>query len=265
VTFRDLQWVLVRWGPGTPSVQSAAMMGAMIAAATQFAPVAGDIDANVRTIAALVRAAGAENARVVVFPELAVTGYEPTLIRDTPGLVLTEDDARLEPVREACRAVSATAVVNGPVHTAEGRPAVTSLVIGPDGGLLARYDKQHLYGIEQEVFAAGRRDGRFELDGTRFALATCYDNRFPELAERAAADGCTVCLASSVLSADNDSFEKVYPVRAREFGLHVVLGNVLGGNENCVGCGGAGVWGPDGERTADAGTEALGHVLAEVG
>ncbi len=240
-------------------------MKAMIVAATQFAPVAGDIDANVRTIAGLIRAAAADGARLVVFAELAVTGYEPTLIRDIPGLVLTEDDARLEPVREACRAVSAAAVVNGPVYTAEGRPTVTSLVIGPDGGLLARYDKQHLYGIEQEVFAAGGRDGRFELEGTRFALATCYDNRFPELAERAAADGCTVYLASSVLSADNDSFEKVYPVRAREFGLHVVLGNVLGNNEDGVGCGAAGAWGPDGERIADAGTEVPGHVLAEVG
>ncbi|MFI5705900.1 carbon-nitrogen hydrolase family protein [Streptomyces xanthochromogenes] len=237
----------------------------MIVAATRFAPVAGDIDANVRAIAGLIRAAGADGARLVVFAELVVTGYHPTLIRDTPALVLTENDARLEPVREACRAVSAVAIVNGPVHTAQGRPAITTLVIGPDGGLLARYDKQRLYGIEREAFAEGDRDGRFELDGTRFALATCYDNRFPELAERAAADGCTVYVASSVLSADNDSFEKVYPVRARDFGLHVVLGNVLGNNEDGVGCRAAGAWGPDGERTAHADTEIPGHVLAGVG
>lgn len=73
------------------------MMRVMIVAATQFAPVAGDIDANVRTIAGLVRAAGAEGARVVVFAELSLTGYEPSLIRDTPGLFLTEDDPRLAP------------------------------------------------------------------------------------------------------------------------------------------------------------------------
>ncbi|MFD3995507.1 carbon-nitrogen hydrolase family protein [Streptomyces sp. NPDC058548] len=237
----------------------------MIVAATQFAPVAGDIDANVRTVAGLVRAAGAEGARVVVFAELCLSGYEPTLIRDTPGLVLTEDDPRLAPVREACRAVSAAAVVNGPVRTADGRPAVTTLVIGPEGELLARYDKQHLYGIEREVFAPGTADGRFALDGVRFATATCYDNRFPELAERAAADACAVYLASSVLAADNDSFETVYPVRARDFGLYVVLGNVLGANEDGVGGGAAGVWGPDGERIADAGPDKPGFVLAEVG
>ncbi|MER5306594.1 carbon-nitrogen hydrolase family protein [Streptomyces sp. NPDC002773] len=237
----------------------------MIVAATQFAPVAGDIDANVRAVAGLVRAAGAEGARVAVFAELCLSGYEPSLIRGTPGLVLTEDDPRLEPVREACRAVSAVAVVNGPVRTAGSRPGVTTLVIGPDGSLLTRYDKRHLYGIEEEVFEPGTTDGRFALDGLRFALATCYDNRFPELAERAAADDCAVYLASSVLSADNDSFEKVYPVRARDFGLYVVLGNVLGANEDGVGAGRAGAWGPDGERIADAGSDGPGFVLAEVG
>ncbi|MER7534782.1 carbon-nitrogen hydrolase family protein [Streptomyces sp. NPDC097704] len=236
----------------------------MIVAATQFTPVAGDIDANVRTIAGLVRAAGAEGARVVVFAELCLTGYEPSLIRDAPGLVLTEDDPRLEPVREACRAAGAAAVVNGPVRNGGSGVGITTLVIGPDGSLLTRYDKQHLYGVELEAFEPGAADGRFTLDGVRFALATCYDNRFPELAERAAADDCAVYLASSVLGADNDSFEKVYPVRARDFGLHVVLGNVLGPNEDGVGTGRAGAWGPDGGRIADAGPEEPGFVLAEV-
>ncbi|MER7520903.1 carbon-nitrogen hydrolase family protein [Streptomyces sp. NPDC126499] len=237
----------------------------MIVAATQFAPAAGDIAANVTTLAGLIRAAGAEGARLVVFSELSLTGYEPSLIRARAELVLTEDDPRLDPVREACRAVSAAAVVNGPVRTAAGRPGITSLVLGPDGGLLTRYDKQHLYGVEAEVFEPGGSDGRFELDGLRFALATCYDNRFPELAERAAADGCAVYLASSVLAADNDSFDRVYPVRARDFGLYVVLGNVLGANEDGVGGGMAGAWGPDGGRIADAGPDKPGFVLAEVG
>ncbi|MET8504074.1 carbon-nitrogen hydrolase family protein [Streptomyces sp. NPDC004787] len=237
----------------------------MIVAATQFAPVAGDVATNVETMAGLVRAAGAEGARLVVFAELSLTGYEPSLIRDTPGLVLAEDDPRLEPLRDACRAVSAAAVVNGPVAGPGSRPGITSLVIGPDGALLARYDKRHLYGVEAEVFAPGAVDGRFALDGIRFALATCYDNRFPDLAERAAADGCAVYLASSVLGADNDSFTSVYPVRARDFGLYVVLGNVLGTNEDGKGAGRAGVWGPDGERLADAGPDAPGFVLAEVG
>lgn len=242
-------------------------MTGVIVAAAQFAPVAGDVEGNVRTVSGLIRRAGAEGARVVVFPELALTGYEPPLIRATPAACLAEGDARLDPVREACRATGAAAVVNGPVLMAgtEGRLGITSLVIGPDGALLARYDKRHLYGFEAEVFAPGTVDGRFTLDGVRFALATCYDNRFPDIAERAASDGCAVYLASSALDADNDSFEKVYPVRARDFGLYVVLANLVGRSEvgPCVGR--SGVWGPDGERIADAGPDREGFAFAEVG
>ncbi|MGW0116952.1 carbon-nitrogen hydrolase family protein [Streptomyces sp. NPDC003327] len=238
----------------------------MMIAAAQFAPVAGDVDANVRTVAGIVRDAGAAGARVVVFAELSLTGYDTALIRSRPELVLTEDDARLEPVRAACRSAGVAAVVNGPVRGAGSLPGLTSLVIGPDGSLLARYDKRHLYhGHEQDTFAAGTTDGRFALDGVRFALATCYDNRFPELAERAAADGCSVYLASSMLEADNDSYETVYPVRARDFGLFVALGNSLGPSEVGEGGGRAGVWGPDGGRLADAGPEKPGFVLAEAG
>ena len=60
----------------------------MLIAAAQFAPVAGDVEANVRTIAGTVREAGAAGARLVVFAELSLTGYEPALIRQDPSLVL---------------------------------------------------------------------------------------------------------------------------------------------------------------------------------
>ncbi|GHA68163.1 carbon-nitrogen hydrolase family protein [Streptomyces termitum] len=240
-------------------------MAGMRIAAAQFAPVAGDVETNVRTVAGLVREAGAAGARVVVFAELCLTGYVPARIGREPGLVLGPDDPRLAPVRAACREAGAAAVVNGPVRGGGPRPGLTTLVIGPDGGTAARYDKRHLYGVEAEVFEPGASDGRFALDGVRFALATCYDNRFPEVAERAAADGCAVYLASSVLGAGNDSFETVYPARAREFGLYVVLGNALGANEDGTACGRSGAWGPDGARLADAGGEGPGFVLVETG
>ncbi|MEV0247846.1 carbon-nitrogen hydrolase family protein [Nocardia sp. NPDC050712] len=236
----------------------------MIIAAAQFAPVPGAVVPNIETIAALIAAAAAAGARVVVFPELAVHGYAPALIRDEPDSWLAQDDPRLDPIRAACRAGAAAAVVNAAVRTAGGRPAITSLVIGPDGALLTRYDKQHLYRPEDEIFATGDRDGGFELDGLRFALATCYDNRFPELAARAKAAGRQVYLASSVLDVDNDSFEQVYPIRARDNGLYVVLANATGTNAAGVCEGGSGAWGPDGARIADAGTQHTGYALVEV-
>ncbi|TLQ46147.1 carbon-nitrogen hydrolase family protein [Streptomyces marianii] len=238
----------------------------MIVAAAQFVPVPGDVPANVRTMAGLVRAAAARGARLVVFGELAVTGYELGLLAAGPRLWTAPGDARLAPVRRACRATATAAVVNCAAPADGGRPAVASLVFGPEGELLARYDKRHLHGAENDLFAAGPADGRFTLDGIRFALAVCYDNRFPEVAGRARADGCRVYLASSALDEGNDSFATVYPARARDNGLHVVLGNLVGPSTEAGVCaGGSAVWGPDGVRLATAGGDAPGLAVADVG
>ncbi|OII62222.1 carbon-nitrogen hydrolase family protein [Streptomyces sp. CC53] len=226
----------------------------MIVAAAQFSSVPGDVDGNARTMAGLVREAA--GARVVVFPELALTGYEPELIARDPGLRLADGDPRLDPVREACRESGAAAVVNTAAPGRQGgpRPALTSYVIGPDGATLARYDKQHLHDAERGVFEAGTGDGRFTLDGHRFALATCFDNHFPELGGRAAADGCRVYLASSLYGTGNGVLERaaVYPALARDHGLFVVLANHVGPAGPWTGCGRSAVWGTDGTLLAEA-------------
>ncbi|MCX4822867.1 carbon-nitrogen hydrolase family protein [Streptomyces sp. NBC_01142] len=236
----------------------------MIIAAAQFTPAPGDVRANARTMDGLVRTAAGQGGRVVVFAELALTGYELGLIAKDPGLWVTEGDPRLDPVREACRDTSTAAVVNCAARKDGARPTITSLVFGPDGELLTRYDKQHVHKTENDVFTAGATDGRFTLDGVRFALAICYDNRFPELAERARTDNCQVYVASSALDVENDSFETLYPVRARDNGLYVILGNAVGLSDAGDCRGGSAVWGPDGAVLADAGTATPGLAMAEL-
>lgn len=228
----------------------------MIIAAAQFLPVPGDIEANAARMAALLTDAAARGAGLVVFSELALTHYDRDLIAADPaGMTVTEDDARLAPVREACRATGVAAVVNAAGRAADGaRPTISSFVLGPDGALITRYDKVHLFGGEGEgeraLFAPGTADGRFTLGGIRFALATCFDNSFPEVPARAAADGCRVYLASSF----HDSAQRVaqYGQLAREHGLQVLLANGTGTGSSGSGCGLSGAWLPSGEQVAKA-------------
>ncbi|MEV4329249.1 carbon-nitrogen hydrolase family protein [Streptomyces sp. NPDC049597] len=233
-------------------------------AAAQFPSVPGDVEANIGSMAALIREAAGQGARFVAFCELAAQGYALATVAADPGLWLAEDDPRLEPVREACRTTGTAALIGCAARTDGDRPAISALVIGPDGELLARYDKTHLYGKELEVFTAGTAEGRFELDGVRFSVAICYDNRFPEVAASARADDCRVYVASSVLETDNDSFEKVCPVRARDNGLYVLLANHVGACDVGECRGGSGVWGPDGTLLADAGDGGPGLALLEL-
>jgi predicted amidohydrolase len=70
---------------------------------------------------------------------------------------------------------------------AAGRLYNTSLVYGPNGGLLATYRKIHRFGFtegEAAVMSPGERVVTTDLAGVTAGLATCYDLRFPELFRR---------------------------------------------------------------------------------
>ena len=83
-------------------------------AVAQPACAALDVSANALAHAAAVRAA---RSRVVVFPELSLTGYELT------APLLAPDDPRLEPLVEACAATGSIALAGAPI---EGRTSACS-------------------------------------------------------------------------------------------------------------------------------------------
>ncbi|GAA2714784.1 MULTISPECIES: carbon-nitrogen hydrolase family protein [Streptomyces] len=231
----------------------------MIVASAQFTAVPCAIEANAARMAGLVTEAGEQGAALVVFPELALTGYELGAVT----AAVTPDDPRLTPVRDACRAAGVAAVVN---CIAPG-PTITSYVYGPDGALLTRYSKQHLTPDEITAgFTAGTSDGRFTLDGVSFALAICYDAHFPDLTARAAADGCAVMLASSLYGRGNGAAERmqIFPALAAGSALHVLLANHIGPAGPYDACGLSAIWGPDGTVLAEGPDDAAGLVLAEV-
>jgi predicted amidohydrolase len=63
----------------------------------------------------------------------------------------------------------------------------TTVFIGPDGGLVARYRKIHLFGYqshETRILTPGREPVVADTPWGRAGFATCYDLRFPELFRR---------------------------------------------------------------------------------
>lgn len=239
------------------------MLSSMKIATAQFTCVPADISANARQMVALTDEARVLGAELVVFPELALTGYELEAVLDRRDLWVQADDPRLD----AVRASGVASVVNCVAATAEGRPAIETLVFGPDGELITTYRKQHLFEHEQDVFVAGQHDGRFELGGLRFALATCFDNHFPELVSRGAADGCEVHLASSLYGTGGGVKElaAVYPGIAKDFNLHVVVANHVGPAGAWTGCGRSALWAAGGDLLAQADADTPMVVTAEVG
>jgi predicted amidohydrolase len=93
-----------------------------------------DVGANALTTAAPVRLAG---ARVVVFPELFLTGYE----LDAPAIGV--DDPHLTPIVEACAETRSLALVGAPAHGDAGKSHIAMLAIDATG-TTAAYHKMWL-------------------------------------------------------------------------------------------------------------------------
>jgi len=158
-------------------------------------------------------------------------------------------------------------------HDADGRFANRSFLIGPDGGIVARYDKIHMFDVnvsETEVYreSAGYRPGnRAVLAETPFAkigMAVCYDLRFAHLFRRLAQAGAQILTVPAAFNhlTGQAHWEVLLRARAIETGCFVLAPAQTGFHPENAG-GGKGrrthghslVIAPWGEVLADGGTD----------
>jgi len=218
-------------------------------AAAQPLCVPYDVAANAVTHAAAVRGA---DARVVVFPELSLTGYE----LDAPAI--TPRDPRLEPIVEACADAGSLAVAGAPVPGEEGHPHIAMLAIDGTGASVA-YRKMWLGEAEAERFSAGAKPAILVADGWRLGLAICKDTGIPQHASDTAALGMDVYLAATLKHEGETTVQADRARRvARQHQVFVAVASFAGpaGGGYTRAAGRSGIWSPDGALLAQAGPEA---------
>jgi predicted amidohydrolase len=203
--------------------------------------VAFDVTANARAHADAVYAAG---ARVVIFPELSLTGYELT------APVLDPGDERLRPLVVACAEMGTVALVGAPV--AERR--IAKLAVSGDA-VRVIYKKLYLGGAEPTRFLAGDGPAVFEVDGWRLGLAICKDAGVPEHAAATMALGCDMYVAAT---AKHPAEVALQDERARRtavsYGVWTAVASFAGDTgEYAPAAGCSGIWRPDGTLVARAG------------
>ncbi|SHF64718.1 carbon-nitrogen hydrolase family protein [Streptoalloteichus hindustanus] len=153
----------------------------------------GALRASGREIRALMRRASAAGARLVQFPEGAITYPSKYALSSAgPDQVGPADWSRAAwPVmREEAEAIAELAgelgiwTVFGSPHQLSGarRPHNSLYVVSDQGQLVDRYDKRFLSHTElQFLYTPGTRPLVFEVDGFRFGCAVCVEVSFPEL------------------------------------------------------------------------------------
>ena len=232
-------------------------------ALAQVAPHLGEVAANLEMAAERVRAAAAEGAHLVVFPELAVTGY---LLSDlVPEVAMPATDPRLAALsREAPGALVAIGFVE---ETAEHRYANSAAMLR-DGELVGLHRKVYLptYGMFDE--------GRFTRPGDRIrttevgnplgrvGLSICEDFWHPSLPLLQAQDGAAllVNLAAGPARAPGSAaglaaiagWHKMQETYALLGTVAVAFCNRVGNEEGLTFWGGSRLIGPGGGVVAEA-------------
>jgi len=217
-------------------------------AVAQPPSVSNDVAGNALIHADTIRAAG---ARVVVFPELSLTGYE----LDAPPIAV--DDPRLRTIIEACAEMGSIALVGAPVNGEAGASSIGILAVDGAGARVV-YRKVWLGGDEPARFSPGSGPVVFEVDGWRLGLAICKDTGVPQHAADTAALGMDAYVAGMLELTEDAGIPEARAVRAAvDHGVWVAFasfaGSTGGGYSNAAGR--SGVWSSDGVAVARAGAE----------
>ncbi len=160
-----------------------------------------EVAANIDSASALIRQAAGTGAELIATPEMT------TLLDRKPGAVwekstTEEADPGLKTFRQLAKDLKVTVLIGSiAVRVADGKCANRSFLIGPDGGVIARYDKIHMFDVqlnagniykESDSFAAGAEAVVAKLPAGPLGLTVCYDVRFPDLFRQLAMSGAKI-------------------------------------------------------------------------
>lgn len=210
--------------------------------AAQLGSLKGDVAANVRRHLACIEKAANVGAAVIVFPELSLTGYEPSIARQA---ALPLGSPHLDPLQAASDRLGIIVAAGLPLPTPKGIQ-IGMPIFTPSAPRQA-YAKQRLHEDELPYFHAGASTSLIQAAQHRIAPAICYESMFMAHAASAKERGADIYLVSVAKTAKGvGQGHAHYPQVARELGLVVLMANCVGPADHFVAAGGSAAWDSEG-------------------
>jgi predicted amidohydrolase len=207
-------------------------MTVFIAAAVQMRS-GTEPERNVVAMERLVREAAGRGATYVQTPEM--TG---ALVRDRSALSAMLKPAERDIVAAKASALAAELAIQLHVGSTaialpDGKVANRAFLFGPDGALIATYDKIHMFDVdldkgeswrESATYQPGREALVADTGAAKIGFAVCYDLRFPQLFRAEALAGAEVLTVPAAFTRQTGEAHWHVLIRARaiENGAFVV-------------------------------------------
>jgi NAD+ synthase (glutamine-hydrolysing) len=204
-------------------------------ALAQFDFPVGAVAANTTKIRELMTQAQTGGADLVVFPELAISGYPPEDLLIRPSFLQACNEA----IATLAEATDGVAAVVGFPHS-EGE-VYNAAALLREGRIECVAHKQALpnYGVfdDKRYFRPGHASATGMVNGVRVGFLVCEDIWEPEPAAQAAASGAELIVvinASPWDDAKQATREALLVARAKETGCALVYLNLVGGQDEVV-------------------------------
>ena len=207
-------------------------------ALAQINPTVGDLSGNASMILAWTRKARRSKADIVVFPELAVTGYPPEDLVLKPQFI----SDNMEVVRELVSKIRGITAVVGFVDRRKNNELYNAAALISDGRLIDVYHKVFLpnYGVFDEFryFRPGTRFPVYSFGKIKFGINICEDIWHREgPARRQSEAGARMIIninASPFEKGKPETRERILAERSTENGIVIAYVNTVGGQDELV-------------------------------
>ncbi|HLD16100.1 MAG TPA: NAD+ synthase [Coxiellaceae bacterium] len=216
-------------------------MGKLSIISAQLDFLVGDVEGNAERIIQEAKSAKKKKADLIIFPELALTGYPPEDLIFRHELYERIDQA-FEKIKAETKGIG---VILGYPYQQDGRYYNKAAFIH-NGKLITSYAKQRLpnYAVfdEQRYFSPGSGACIVTLQDISIGIIICEDTWFPEPAQLAKQAGAQVIVslnASPFTYDKSDIRESIVKQRAQEIQLPIIYVNLVGAQDELVFDGGS--------------------------
>lgn len=178
---------------------------------------------NIEKHLKLCRKAAKLGAKLIIFPELSITGYERAELKSH----YVKNDPRLEEIRRFCIDRHVRVIVGAPIRE-NGHLYIGSIIFNPSGHDII-YKKMNLHEGENVYYEEGSEPILLTIDDELFFLGICYDIEVENHIEMAKKMGAT-SYVSSIFYSENGMKElpKKIMVYGRQYEMDFLVSNYHG-------------------------------------
>ena len=212
-------------------------------ALAQYPCVRGDIPKNINSHIEWIKKASEHDAEIILFPELSLSGYEPTLAHKLAMPIYHPD---LEVFQDLSEELGIVIALGLPGKTVEGIH-ISQALFHPYAERML-YSKRILHGDEKPYFTEGSSRAELRVGNLDIALGICYESMQEEHWSAIDSSKSHLYLAS-VSKTDRGMAlaHRFFSRKSREKSLPIFLSNAIGPNDNFEACGRSAAWNAHGK------------------